>query len=96
MAFFAFGLMMLGDAFHRGRPAPFWSIVFAAFFGLSLLLTWVAFRPNALQRAVQILGFDPGMQNILLVFKSKSYREKVIQDNPMSSELVSWIVRPSS
>ena len=94
MAFFLFGLMFLGDAFYRGRPIPFWSVVFGVFFGLSMFLTWFAFRPNALERAVQILGFDPGMQNVLVVFKSQSYRETVIQDNPMSSELVSWIVKP--
>jgi len=94
IAFFLFGLMFLGDAFNRGRPIPFWSFVFTAIFGLSMFLTWFAFRPNALERAVQILGFDSGMQNVLVVFKSQSYRETVIQDNPMSSELVSWIVKP--
>ena len=71
-------------------------MAFTAFFGFSLFLTWIAFRPNALQRAVKIIGFDPGMQNILLVFKDEMYRETVIQDNPMASELVSWIVKPGS
>ena len=93
MAFFFFGLLFIGDAFYRGRPLPFWSVVFSIFFALSLSLTWFAFRPNAIQRAVQIVGFDPGMQNILLVFDNELYREAVIQDNPMTTELVSWIVR---
>ena len=96
MAFLLFGLMFLGDSFYRGRPIPFWSMVFSAFFAISMILTWIAFRPNALQRAVQIVGFDPGMQNILLVFKDKSYRESVIKDNPMTTELVSWIVKPGN
>ena len=96
MAFFVFGLFFLGDSFYRGRPIPFWSMAFSAFFGLSLFLTWIAFRPNALQRAVKIVGCDSGMQNILLVFKNKSYRDLIIQDNPMTSELVSWIVKPGS
>lgn len=96
MAFFFFGLLFLGDAFYRGRPIPFWSMAFSAFFAFSMFLTWIAFRPNALQRAVRIVGFDPGLQNILLVFKDKSYRDTVIQDNPMSTELVSWIVKPDS
>lgn len=96
MAFFFFGLLFLGDAFHRGIPIPFWSMAFSAMFALSIFLTWIVFRPNALQRAVQILGFDPGLQNILLVFKDKSYRDMVIQENPMSTELVSWIVKPGS
>jgi hypothetical protein len=93
MAFFFFGLLFIGDAFYRGRPLPFWSVVFSIFFALSLSLTWFAFRPNAIQRAVRIVGFDPGMQNILLVFQNELYREAVIQDNPMTTELVSWIVR---
>ena len=96
MAFFFFGLMFLGDSFYRGRPIPFWSVAFSAFFAVSMLFTWIAFRPNALQRAVRIVGFDPGMQNILLVFNDKSYREAVIKDNPMTTELVSWIVKPDS
>jgi hypothetical protein len=96
MAFFFFGLMFLGDAFYRGRPIPFWSVAFSAFFTISMFLSWIAFRPNALQRAVKIIGFDPGLQNILLVFKNKGYRDMVIQDNPMSTELVSWIVKPRS
>ena len=94
LAFFVFGLLFLGDSFYRGRPIPFWSMAFSAFFAFSLFLTWIAFRPNALQRSVQIIGFDPGFQNILLVFKNKSYRDLVIHDNPMSTELVSWIVKP--
>ncbi|MHA1287243.1 MAG: hypothetical protein ACTSPB_07535, partial [Candidatus Thorarchaeota archaeon] len=96
LAFFVFGLLFLGDSFYRGRPIPFWTMAFSAMFAISLFLTWIAFRPNALQRAVQILGFDPGLQNILLVFKDKSYRDMVIQENPMSTELVSWIVKPGS
>ena len=96
LAFFVFGLFFLGDSFYRGRPIPFWSMAFTAFFGFSLFLTWIAFRPNALQRAVKIIGFDPGIQNILLVFKNEMYRETVIQENPMASELVSWIVKPGS
>ena len=96
MAFFFFGLLFLGDAFWRGRPLPLWSVAFSAFFAASLFLTWIAFRPSALERAVKIVGFDPGMQNILLVFKEKSYRDTVIQDNPMTTELVSWIVKPGS
>jgi len=36
------------------------------------------------------------MQNVLLAFKDKSYQEAIIQENPMTSELVSWIVKPDS
>lgn len=96
MVFFFFGLLFLGDAFSRGRPLPFWSVAFSALFAISLFFTWIAFRPNSLQRAVKIVGFDSGMQNVLLAFKDKSYQEAIIQENPMTSELVSWIVKPDS
>ncbi len=96
MAFFFFGLLFLGDSFYRGRPIPFWSMVFSTSFAVSLFLTWIAFRPNAIQRAVKIVGFDPGMQNILIIFKDKSYRDMIMQENPMATELVSWIVKPGS
>ena len=96
MTFFVFGLFFLGDAFSRGRPLPFWSVAFSALFAASLFFAWITFRPNALQRAVKIVGFDSSMQNVLLAFKEKSYQETVIQENPMASELVSWIVKPGS
>lgn len=93
LAFFVFGLLLLGDSFNRGRSIPFWFLASSSFLGFTLFLTWIAFRPNALQRAVKIVGFDPSMQNILLVFKNKSYQETVIHDNPMTTELVSWIAK---
>ena len=96
MAFFFFGLLFLGDAFSRGRPLPFWSVAFSVLFAISLFFSWIAFRPKALQRAVKIVGFDSSMQNVLLAFENKSYQEAVIQENPMASELVSWIIKPGS
>ena len=96
MAFFFFGLLFLGDAFSRGRPIPFWSVAFSVLFAISLFASWIAFRPKALQRAVQIVGFDSSMQNVLLAFENKSYQEAVLQENPMTSELISWITKPGS
>ena len=96
MAFFFFGLLFLGDAFSRGRPLPFWSVAFSVLFAISLFATRIAFRPKALQRAVKIVGFDSSMQNILLAFENKSYQEAVIRENPMASELISWITKPGS
>jgi len=96
MVFFFFGLLFLGDAFSRGKPIPFWSVAFSVLFAFSLFSTWIAFRQKDLQRAVQIVGFDSSMQNVLLSFKNKSYQEAVIQENPMATELVSWIVKPGS
>ncbi|MFX1579521.1 MAG: hypothetical protein ACFFBJ_07715 [Promethearchaeota archaeon] len=93
MAFVVFSLLIIGDRISRSRPIPPWSFLYLGFFGLALLLTAIAFRPNALERAVRIIGFDPGMQNILLAFKRPSYREEFLNENQMTSELVTWIMR---
>ncbi len=96
MTSFFFGLLFLGDAYSRGKPLPFWSVAFSVLFAISLFFTWIAFRPKALQRAVKIVGFDSSMQNVLLDLKNKSYQEAILQENPMASELISWIVKPGS
>lgn len=94
MAFLFFGLMFIGDAIARGRSITFWSLIFIVFFTLSMFCSWLAFRPNIIERSVKIIGFDVGMQNVILDFRNKAYRDAVIQENPLTSELVSWIVRP--
>jgi len=96
MAFLVFGLMFMGDAIARSRSITMWSMIFIAFFALSMFFSWIAFRPNIVERAVKIIGFDAGMQSVILEFKNKAYRDAVIEMNPMTSELVSWIVRPGN
>jgi hypothetical protein len=93
MAFMAFGLLFLGDSISRGREISPWVTIFTAIFAISMVMTAIAFRPNALARAVRIIGFDAGMQNILLAFKSNLYRDQFIKENSMHSELISWIVK---
>jgi hypothetical protein len=93
MAFVAFSLLIIGDAISRARPTPFWAFFYIGFFGIALLLSVVAFSPNALEKAVSIVGFDPGMQNVLLAFKRSDYREHFMNENQMSAELVTWIMR---
>lgn len=94
MVFLFFGLLFVGDSISRGRSVTIWSVAFFAFFVLSMILSWLAFRPNPIERAVRIMGFDAGMQNVILVFQNKTYRDAVIEENPLTSELVSWIARP--
>jgi hypothetical protein len=94
MAFVVFSLLMIGDGFSRARPIPFWSFLNIGLFGFALLLTAIAFSPNVIEKAVSIVGFDPGMQNVLLSFKRLDYREQFMNENQMSAELVSWIKRP--
>ena len=93
MTFMLFALLFLGDSISRGRAISPWVSIFTAIFVLSMIITAIAFRPNALARAVKIIGFDAGMQNILLAFKSASYRDEFIKENAMHSELVRWVLK---
>jgi hypothetical protein len=94
MAFVIFSFLIIGDSISRASPIPFWSFLNIGFFGIALLLTAVAFSPNALEKAVNIVGYDPGMQNVLIAFKRPDYREQFINENQMTAELVTWIIRP--
>jgi hypothetical protein len=87
------GLMFLSDAITRGRGISPWVPIIITIFAMSMVLTAIAFRSNALARAVKIVGFDAGMQNILLAFKLNSYRDEFIKENSMHSELVRWILK---
>ncbi len=94
VGFVFFSLMVIGDRISRARVIPFWAFLYIGIFGVALLLTAAAFSPNTLEKHVKIIGFDPGMQNVLLSFKRSDYREQFIDENPMTAELVSWIMRP--
>jgi hypothetical protein len=93
MALVAFSLLFVGDKLSRARPIDFWPFLYIGLFGIALLLTAIAFRPNVIEKAVTLIGFDSGMQNILLAFKRSDYREQFLHENQMTAELVSWIMR---
>lgn len=93
MAFMFFALLFIGDSISRSRIVSPWAFVFAGLFILSMVLTAIAFQPTALAKAVKIVGFDSGMQNVLLAFDKPLYREEFVKQNPMSSELVSWVMK---
>lgn len=93
MAFAIFSVFLIGDSISRSRPIGLWPLLFIGLFGISLFLTLVAFRPNVIEKAVRIIGFDPGMQNVLLAFKRSEYRAQFMDENQMTAELVRWIIR---
>ena len=89
----ALSLMVIGDSISRSRPIPFWAFLYIGLLGIALLLSAVVFSPNALEKSVKIVGFDGGKQNILIAFKRSDYREEFMNENQMTAELVSWIMR---
>jgi hypothetical protein len=93
LTFVVFSLLVIGDRISRARVIPLWPFFYIGLFGFAVLLSVVAFSPNTLEKAVSIVGFDPGMQNILLSFKRSDYREQFMNENQMTAELVTWIMR---
>lgn len=87
-----FAYLVLGWTLWHNYPIPLWVMGMIALFAVFMVLTKLAFRPNPFQRSFSIVGFDAGVQNVLFKFKSKSYRRAFIKQNPMTSELINWIV----
>ncbi len=93
LGFLIFGLLFMGNQISRGQPISIWPILTIGLFAIAMLLSLVAFMPNALAKAVQIVGFDAGMQNVLIAFKNPVYRVEFMKLNQMTAELVSWIMK---
>ncbi|MGD9395334.1 MAG: hypothetical protein PVJ05_02805 [Candidatus Thorarchaeota archaeon] len=96
MACSIFSLLFIGDRISRARPIALWPFLFLGLLGIALMLTKIAFSPNELEKAVSIIGLGPGMQDILVAFKRSEYRAQFMNENPMTAELVSWIMRSDS
>jgi len=70
-----------------------WIRTFIFFSIISLILGYYAFKPNALEKAVQIVGFDFDVQYVWLHLMNESYQDKFLKANPMNAELVNWIIK---
>jgi len=87
-----FALIFVSYDVSSGRGIhPITTIYILGLF-LSLIFGYIAFRPNALESSVKIIGFDFDLQNVWLQFKTPEYRLRFIQENQMGSEFVNWIV----
>jgi len=93
LALAIFSLLIIGDGISRARPIPLWSFLYICLFGVGLLLSVIAFSPNALEKAVDIIGYDSGMQTVLISFKRPDYRDQFMNENQLNAELVTWIMR---
>ncbi len=60
---------------------------------VSIIIGHYAFKPNALESAFQIIGFDFDIQYVWLNLKNDSYRKKFLEENQMNAELVNWIIK---
>ena len=92
-AFFMFAFFSLGNSLWMGLPIAQWIIITFVLFLISLMATSLTFRPNAFQSHVKLVGFDKGLQYVWFEFKNALYREEFLKENPMSAELITWVVR---
>lgn len=86
-------MLTIGGNIWAGHPVDQWALLTIMVFVVFMTLTLYAFRANAFQTAVRIVGFDPSLENVIFEFKNPGYRDAFLKENPMSSELVNWVVR---
>lgn len=88
-----FALMFAGSDIWAGQPIAGWVYPYMIFLVLTVLFGYVAFRPNPLESAMKIIGFDFEMQHVWLQVKRRDYLDALMRENPISAELVSWVVK---
>lgn len=88
-----FVIMFAGADYWAGRGIGSWVQVYFLVLGASILVGIIAFRPNPLESAVNIIGFDFDIQYVWFKIKDSQYRNRFIEENGMSAELVNWIVK---
>ena len=88
-----FVLMFAGSDIWNGYGIRPWVPGYFLILAISIILGYFAFRPNVLESAVKIIGFDFDVQYVWLNLKNPEYRRKFIEENKMNAELVSWIVK---
>ncbi|TXT54111.1 MAG: hypothetical protein BAJATHORv1_90060 [Candidatus Thorarchaeota archaeon] len=88
-----FSTLIFGSDLSIGRGINLWYFGLLGLFIISLIGSVLAFRPQPIQDAVRIMGFDRGARYVWFQFKNPEYRERFIQENAMDVELVKWIVK---
>jgi len=86
-------LLNISSNFWLGRANAFWVYAVLTVSVVTMVLSCFAFRSNPFESAFRIVGFDAALQHIWLQLKNHEYRDAFLNENPMSSELVSWIIR---
>jgi len=86
-------LLNMGSNFWLGQANAFWIYAVLTVSVMAMVLLLLAFRSNPFESAFRIVGFDAALQHIWLQLKNHEYRDAFLIENPMNSELVSWIIR---
>ena len=88
-----FVFMFAGADIWAGHGIRLWVQSYFWILGASILVGFIAFRPNPLEASVNIIGFDFDVQYVWFKLKDEHYRNRFIEENQMNAELVNWIVK---
>ena len=88
-----FALMFAGSDVWAGQPIAGWVYPYMIFLALTVFFGYIAFRPNPVEAAVKIVGFDFEMQHVWLQVKRQDYLDALMKENGISTELVNWVVK---
>ena len=88
-----FALIYAGADWWAGRPVSPWVYSYLLILAFSFLFVYLSFRPSALEASFKIIGFDFELQHVWFELQNPTYRDTFMKENPMSAELVSWIVK---
>ena len=88
-----FAIIYAGADVWAGKPISPWIYSYVVVLVFSLLLAYISFRPSAIEASFKIIGFDFELQHVWLMLSNASYRDSFLKENPLSSELVNWIVK---
>jgi hypothetical protein len=88
-----FALMFAGSDVWAGQPIAGWVYPYMIFLALTVFFGYIAFRPNPVEAAVKIVGFDFEMQHVWLQVKRQDYLDALMKENEISTELVNWVVK---
>jgi len=88
-----FVLMFAGSDIWNGYGIRPWVPGYFLVLAISIIVAYLVFRPNVLESAVKIVGFDFDIQHVWFYLKNPEYRRRFIEENEMNAELVSWIVK---
>ncbi len=91
LALTVFAVIFIGGGLWLGRGLPSWTGFLFLFVAATFVLMLAAFRPEALEAAVKIVGFDANVSHVWFQFRSIAYRDLFLKENAASAELVKWV-----
>ncbi|NHJ15139.1 MAG: hypothetical protein EAX95_15760 [Candidatus Thorarchaeota archaeon] len=93
LSLMVFAVIFIGGSLWLGRGIPHWSGLLFLFFGSTFFMAYAAFRPQALEVAIKVVGFDANLSNVWLQFSNQEYKRIFMEENLANAELVKWITK---